>query len=280
MEKKPDWLKIKINPGENYLSIKEIMRNRSLHTVCEEARCPNIFECWEQRTATFMILGKTCTRACRFCAVDTGIPGLPDSQEGERVAEVALSMGLRYAVITSVARDDLPDGGASAFVETIKAMRERLPLCRIEVLIPDFAGDRASLQKVVRAKPDVLNHNIETVERLTHRIRSKATYKRSLALLKEVKEMNPNMHTKSGIMVGLGETVEELLVAMEDLRKSGVNILTLGQYLQPGPTYVKVERYYPPEEFLKLKEEAIKMGFSSVQSGPLVRSSYRAHEQI
>lgn len=279
MEKRPDWLKIKINPGENYLSIKEIMRDRSLHTVCEEARCPNIFECWEQRTATFMILGKICTRACRFCAVDTGIPGLPDPQEGERVADVAKSMGLRYAVITSVARDDLPDGGAFAFVHTIQALRERLPLCRVEVLIPDFAGEMASLQKVVNAKPDVLNHNIETVERLTSRIRAKATYERSLSLLKQAKEMNPNMHTKSGIMVGLGETFSELLVAMEDLRKSGVNILTLGQYLQPGPTFAKVERYYPPEEFLQLKEEALNMGFSFVQSGPLVRSSYRAHEQ-
>lgn len=279
MKAKPDWLKIRVTQGENYLTIKNNMRNKSLHTVCEEANCPNIFECWENRTATFMILGKTCTRACRFCAVDTGIPLPWDPEEGERVAEVAASMGVQYIVITSVARDDLPDGGARGFVETIQAIRKRLPFCRIEVLIPDFNGDVHSLQKVLEAKPDVLNHNIETVRRLTGRIRSKATYDRTLTLLKNSKEIAPGIPTKSSLMVGVGETYEEILETMDDLRSVKVDILTIGQYLQPGPTYVKVEKYYHPDEFAKLKEEGVKRGFTSVQSGPLVRSSYRAHEQ-
>lgn len=279
MKAKPDWLKIKVKQGENYLTIKNSMRNKSLHTVCEEANCPNIFECWENRTATFMILGKKCTRACRFCAVDTDRPLPRDLEEGERVGEVAESMGVQYVVITSVARDDLPDGGASAFVETIQAIRRRLPLCGIEVLIPDFNGDLSSLQKVLDAKPDVLNHNIETVRRLTKGIRSKATYERTLTLLKNSKELAPSILTKSSLMVGLGETYEELLETMDDLRSVNVDILTIGQYLQPGPTYVDVERYYHPDEFEKLKEEGKKRGFTFIQSGPLVRSSYRAHEQ-
>ncbi|HBI04169.1 MAG TPA: lipoyl synthase [Paenibacillaceae bacterium] len=279
MKAKPDWLKIRVKQGDNYLTIKNNMRNHSLHTVCEEANCPNIYECWENRTATFMILGKTCTRACRFCAVDTGRPLPRDPEEAEHVAEVAESMGIQYVVITSVARDDLPDGGASGFVETIQAIRRRIPLCRIEVLIPDFNGDIRSLQSVLDAKPDVLNHNIETVRRLTGRIRSKATYERTLALLKNSKGLYPRIPTKSSLMIGVGETYEELLETMDDLRKVNVDILTIGQYLQPGPTYVNVEKYYHPDEFEKLKEEGRKRGFTSVQSGPLVRSSYRAHEQ-
>lgn len=278
MKEKPHWLKIKVKQGENYLSIKNSMRNHFLHTVCEEANCPNIFECWENKTATFMILGKTCTRACRFCAVATGKPLPRDPEEGERVAEVAESMGVTYVVITSVARDDLPDGGASGFVETIQAIRRRLPFCRVEVLIPDFNGNVQSLQKVMEAKPDVLNHNIETVRRLTGRIRSRATYDRTLELLRNAKKINPDIPTKSSIMVGLGETYEEILETMDDLRAVNVDILTIGQYLQPGPQYAKVEKYYHPDEFGQLKEEALKRGFAFVQSGPLVRSSYRANE--
>lgn len=278
MKEKPHWLKIKVKQGENYLSIKNSMRNHFLHTVCEEANCPNIFECWENKTATFMILGKTCTRACRFCAVATGEPLPRDPEEGERVAEVAESMGVTYVVITSVARDDLPDGGASGFVETIQAIRRRLPFCRVEVLIPDFNGNVQSLQKVMEAKPDVLNHNIETVRRLTGRIRSRATYDRTLELLRNAKKINPDIPTKSSIMVGLGETYEEILETMDDLRAVNVDILTIGQYLQPGPQYAKVEKYYHPDEFGQLKEEALKRGFAFVQSGPLVRSSYRANE--
>lgn len=278
MEKKPDWLKIKVKQGDNYLAIKEMMRDTSLHTVCEEARCPNIYECWEHRTATFMILGKTCTRACRFCAVSTGIPDSRDPQEGERVAEVAESMGIRYAVVTSVARDDLADGGAAGFAETIIAIHDRIPECQVEVLIPDFAGDTEALQTVLSAKPDVLNHNIETVRRMTPKIRAKATYDCSLSLLKKAKEIEPSIPTKTGMMVGVGETKEELLETMDDLRRAGVEILTIGQYLQPGPAHFPVEKYYHPDEFAWLKEEALKRGFSFVQSGPLVRSSYRAHE--
>jgi len=278
VKEKPHWLKIKVKQGENYLSIKNSMRNHFLHTVCEEANCPNIFECWENKTATFMILGKTCTRACRFCAVATGKPLPRDPEEGERVAEVAESMGVTYVVITSVARDDLPDGGASGFVETIQAIRRRLPFCRVEVLIPDFNGNVQSLQKVMEAKPDVLNHNIETVRRLTGRIRSRATYDRTLELLRNAKKINPDIPTKSSIMVGLGETYEEILETMDDLRAVNVDILTIGQYLQPGPQYAKVEKYYHPDEFGQLKEEALKRGFAFVQSGPLVRSSYRANE--
>jgi len=278
VKEKPHWLKIKVKQGENYLSIKNSMRNHFLHTVCEEANCPNIFECWENKTATFMILGKTCTRACRFCAVATGKPLPRDPEEGERVAEVAESMGVTYVVITSVARDDLHDGGASGFVETIQAIRRRLPFCRVEVLIPDFNGNVQSLQKVMEAKPDVLNHNIETVRRLTGRIRSRATYDRTLELLRNAKKINPDIPTKSSIMVGLGETYEEILETMDDLRAVNVDILTIGQYLQPGPQYAKVEKYYHPDEFGQLKEEALKRGFAFVQSGPLVRSSYRANE--
>ncbi|MUT68032.1 lipoyl synthase [Paenibacillus sp. NEAU-GSW1] len=276
---KPDWLRIKLSTDGNFSEIKDMMRTKTLHTVCEEARCPNIYECWSNRTATFMILGDICTRACRFCAVKTGLPTELDLQEPERVAEAAEQMGLRHCVITSVARDDLGDGGASIFAGSIKAIRERMPFCRVEVLIPDFLGNRDALQVVMDAKPDILNHNIETVERLSDRVRARAKYKRSLELLKRAKEMNPKIPTKSSIMLGVGETFEEVLQAMDDLRAVDCNILTLGQYLQPTPNHMRIERYVHPDEFAKLKEEGLKRGFRHVESGPLVRSSYHAHEQ-
>jgi lipoate synthase len=277
--KKPDWLKIKLTTDGNYAEIKDMMRTKTLHTVCEEARCPNIYECWANRTATFMILGDICTRACRFCAVKTGLPTELDLQEPERVAEAAEQMGLRHCVVTSVARDDLADGGASIFAGTIRAIRERMPFCRVEVLIPDFMGNADSLQVVMDAKPDILNHNIETVERMSNRVRAKAKYRRSLELLKRAKEMNPKIPTKSSIMLGVGETYEEVLQAMDDLRAVDCNILTLGQYLQPTPNHMPIERYVHPDEFKSLKEEGYKRGFRHVESGPLVRSSYHAHEQ-
>ncbi|MCK9860331.1 lipoyl synthase [Paenibacillus sp. ATY16] len=277
--KKPDWLKIKLTTEGNYTEIKDMMRTKTLHTVCEEARCPNIYECWANRTATFMILGDICTRACRFCAVKTGLPTELDLQEPERVAEAAEQMGLRHCVVTSVARDDLADGGASIFAGTIKAIRERMPFTRVEVLIPDFMGNEESLKIVMDAKPDILNHNIETVERMSNRVRAKAKYRRSLELLRRAKEMNPKIPTKSSIMLGVGETYEEVLQAMDDLRAVDCNILTLGQYLQPTPNHMPIERYVHPDEFKSLKEEGYKRGFRHVESGPLVRSSYHAHEQ-
>ncbi|WP_127490902.1 lipoyl synthase [Paenibacillus glycanilyticus] len=277
--KKPDWLKIKLTTEGNYTEIKDMMRTKTLHTVCEEARCPNIYECWSNRTATFMILGDICTRACRFCAVKTGLPTELDLQEPERVAEAAEQMGLRHCVVTSVARDDLADGGASIFAGTIKAIRERMPFTRVEVLIPDFMGNEESLKIVMDAKPDILNHNIETVERMSNRVRAKAKYRRSLELLRRAKEMNPKIPTKSSIMLGVGETYEEVLQAMDDLRAVDCNILTLGQYLQPTPNHMPIERYVHPDEFKSLKEEGYKRGFRHVESGPLVRSSYHAHEQ-
>ncbi|MFC5702870.1 lipoyl synthase [Cohnella faecalis] len=279
-EPKPDWLRIKLTTGDSYKEIKDMMRTKTLHTVCEEARCPNIYECWANRTATFMILGDICTRACRFCAVKTGLPTELDLQEPERVAEAAEQMGLRHCVVTSVARDDLKDGGASIFAATIHAIRARMPLCSVEVLIPDFLGDEASLRIVMDAKPDILNHNIETVERLSDRVRAKAKYSRSLELLRRAKEMQPQIPTKSSIMLGVGETIEEVHQAMDDLRAVDVDILTLGQYLQPSSTHLNVERYVHPDEFAELKIVGKSKGFSSVESAPLVRSSYHAHEQV
>lgn len=278
--RKPDWLRIKLTTDGNYAEIKDMMRSKTLHSVCEEARCPNIYECWANRTATFMILGDICTRACRFCAVKTGLPTELDLQEPERVAEAAEQMGLRHCVVTSVARDDLKDGGASIFAETIRAIRRRLPLCSVEVLIPDFLGSRESLQIVMDANPDILNHNIETVERLSDRVRARAKYKRSIELLRQAKEMKPNIPTKSSIMLGVGEEWDEIIQAMDDLRAVDCNILTLGQYLQPTPNHLEVVRYVHPDEFTQLKEEGLKRGFSHVESGPLVRSSYHAHEQV
>lgn len=276
---KPDWLRIKLTTGGNYSEIKDMMRSKTLHTVCEEARCPNIYECWSNRTATFMILGDICTRACRFCAVNTGLPTELDLQEPERVAEAAEQMDLRHCVVTSVARDDLADGGASIFAATIKAIRKRLPFCRVEVLIPDFMGNWDALQIVMDANPDILNHNIETVRRMSDRVRAKAKYERSLELLKRAKEMKPKIPTKSSIMLGVGEQWDEILQAMDDLRAVECNILTLGQYLQPTPKHLPIERYVHPDEFAQLKQEGLKRGFRHVESGPLVRSSYHAHEQ-
>jgi lipoyl synthase len=279
-ERKPEWLKIRLNTNENYQELKKMMRSKTLHTVCEEARCPNIFECWANRTATFMILGDICTRACRFCAVKTGLPTELDWQEPERVAEAVEQMGVRYAVVTSVARDDLKDGGAAIFAATIKAIRKRNPFTSVEVLIPDFMGNWDALKVVMDAKPDVLNHNIETVRRRSDRVRSKAKYDRSLELLKRAKEMQPQIPTKSSIMVGVGETFDEVVEAMQDLRAHDVDIVTIGQYLQPTKKHLKIDRYYTPEEFKQLKEIGLRLGFSHVESGPLVRSSYHAHEQM
>lgn len=279
--RKPEWLKIKLNTNDSYTDLKKMMRQESLHTVCEEAKCPNIHECWAVRkTATFMILGSVCTRGCRFCAVTTGMPTEVDLQEPERVAESVEKMGLRHCVITMVARDDLADGGAAILAETVKAIHRRVPSCTVEVLPSDMKGDYESLHQLMDAKPDIFNHNIETVERLTPRVRSKATYERSLQLLKRVKEISPNTPTKSSIMVGLGETKEELLQAMDDLRAHDVDIMTIGQYLQPTKNHLQVERYLHPDEFAELKEIALQKGFKHCESGPLVRSSYHADEQV
>ncbi|WP_261306298.1 lipoyl synthase [Paenibacillus andongensis] len=280
LERKPDWLKINLKTDENFKEIKSMMRSKTLHTVCEEAKCPNIHECWANRTATFMILGDICTRACRFCAVKTGLPTELDLEEPERVADAALQMGLRHCVVTSVARDDLADGGAMIFAETIKAIRRKLPMCTVEVLIPDFLGREESLATVLEAKPDILNHNMETVERMSDRVRSKAKYRRSLELLERSKRIAPNIPTKSSVMIGVGEEWDELLQTMEDLRAVGCDIMTIGQYLQPSTTHLAVAKYYTPEQFAMLKEEGMKRGFKHVESGPLVRSSYHAHEQV
>jgi len=277
--KKPDWLRIKLATDGNFAEIKNMMRSKTLHTVCEEARCPNIYECWANRTATFMILGDICTRACRFCAVKTGMPTELDLDEPERVAEAAEQMGLQHCVITSVARDDLKDGGASIFAASVHAIRKRMPFCRVEVLIPDFLGNQEALQIVMDANPDILNHNVETVERLSDRVRARAKYSRTMELLRRAKEMKPNIPTKSSIMLGVGEEWDEILQTMDDLRAQDVNILTLGQYLQPSPTHLPIVRYVHPDEFAKLKEEGLKRGFRHVESAPLVRSSYHAHEQ-
>lgn len=279
--RKPEWLKIKLNTNKNYTGLKKMMREKNLHTVCEEARCPNIHECWAVRkTATFMILGRVCTRGCRFCAVQTGLPTEIDWQEPERVAESVEIMGLRHAVVTAVARDDLKDGGAGVFAETVKAIHERNPGTTVEVLPSDMKGDYESLHTLMDAKPDIFNHNIETVRRLTPTVRSKATYDRSLMLLKRVKEIAPDVPTKSSIMVGLGETKEEIIEAMDDLLEHNVDILTIGQYLQPTRNHLKVERYYEPREFAELRKIAFQKGFQHCQAGPLVRSSYHADEQV
>jgi lipoic acid synthetase len=280
LERKPEWLKIKLTTGENFKELKNMMRDKTLHTVCEEAKCPNIHECWANRTATFMILGDICTRACRFCAVNSGLPTELDLGEPERVAEAAEQMGLKHVVVTSVARDDLADGGSSIFAATIRAIRKRMPMCGVEVLIPDFLGNIDALKTVLDAKPDILNHNIETVERLSDKVRSKAKYSRTLELLARSKQIAPSIPTKASIMLGLGEETAEILQTMDDLRASGCNIMTIGQYLQPSVKHLKVKKYYTPDEFAELKIEGMKRGFSHVESGPLVRSSYHAHEQV
>ena len=266
--------------GENFKELKQLVNARRLHTVCEEAKCPNIFDCWSRRTATFMILGDVCTRACRFCAVTSGRPVELDIGEPLRVAESVAQLGLRHAVITSVDRDDLADGGAGMFARTIKAIRRRSPATTIEVLTPDFQGDLAAVQTVVEARPDIFNHNTETVPRLYARIRPKAVYANSLALLQHVKRLAPEMVTKSGLMVGLGETEDELLDVFRNMRAHDIDVLTVGQYLRPSKKHADVARYYRPEEFVQLKQQAMEMGFAHVEAGPMVRSSYHADEQV
>ncbi|NGY83962.1 lipoyl synthase [Bacillus megaterium] len=279
--RKPEWLKIKLNTNENYTGLKKMMREKNLHTVCEEARCPNIHECWAvRRTATFMILGEVCTHACRFCAVKTGLPTELDLEEPERVADSVQLMNLKHAVITVVARDDLKDGGASVLAETIRAIRRKNPFTTIEVLPSDMGGVEENLRIVMDARPDILNHNIETVRSLTPRVRARAKYERSLEFLRRAKEMQPDIPTKSSIMLGLGETKEEIIETMDDLRANNVDIMTLGQYLQPTKKHIKVQKYYHPNEFEELKEIALSKGFSHVEAGPLVRSSYHADEQV
>lgn len=279
--RKPDWLKIKLNTNKNYTDLKKMMREKDLHTVCEEARCPNIHECWaERRTATFMILGDTCTRACRFCAIKTGLPTHFDKDEPNRIAESVKAMNLKHVVITAVARDDLKDGGSGIFAETIRRTREVNPYTTIEVLPSDMGGVYENLKTLMDAKPDILNHNIETVERLTPRVRAKAKYRRSLELLQRAKEMYPEIPTKSSIMVGLGETLEEIHQTMDDLLEHKVDIMTIGQYLQPTRKHLKVQKYYSPLEFGKMAKVAREKGFTHCQAGPMVRSSYHADEQV
>jgi lipoyl synthase len=276
---RPDWLKVRWPTGPSYTRLHELMRSKSLHTVCEEARCPNMGECWNRGTATFMILGDTCTRSCGFCAVKTGRPETLDLDEPKRVAMAVQQMGLRHAVVTSVNRDELPDGGAGIFAETIRWIRRLSPGTTIEVLTPDFKGDRPALQTVMAAAPEIFNHNTETVPRLYRRVRPQADYQQSLRVLREAKEIDPHARTKSGLMVGLGETPEELLQVFQDIADQGVDILTVGQYLQPTGQHLPIDRYWHPDEFAELKEAALAMGFHHVEAGPLVRSSYHAEEQ-
>jgi len=276
--RRPDWLRVKIPSGEQYLRLKELMERHRLHTVCEEARCPNMGECWNAGTATFMILGDVCTRSCGFCAVKTGRPHVLDREEPARVAEAIRIMNVRHAVITSVNRDELEDGGAGIFAETIRAAREARPGVTIEVLIPDFQGDADALQTVVDAHPDILNHNTETIPRLYPAVRPQAKYARSLELLDRAKRAG--MVTKSGLMLGLGETNEEVLEVLSDLRAVSCDIVTLGQYLQPGKDHLPVVRFVHPQEFAMLRERGIAMGFRHIESGPLVRSSYHAAMHI
>jgi lipoyl synthase len=276
---KPDWLRAKAPVGDNFHNLKKLARGLGLHTVCESAQCPNIGECWNHKTATFMLLGDICTRRCGFCAVPKGRPEPIDWDEPRRVAEAVVTLGLKHAVITSVNRDDDNVGGAKIFAETIREIRELVPDCRVEVLIPDFQGLEEPLRIVLEAKPNVLNHNTESVPRLYRVVRSGARYQRTLDLLANAKKWDPDMVTKSGVMVGLGETTEELIEVFRDLGSRGVDILTVGQYLRPSKDHLPMARFYAPEEFVFLKEQALNFGFKHVESGPMVRSSYHAHEQ-
>ena len=275
----PPWLKAKMPGGPNYLELRDLLRGNELHTVCEEAHCPNIGECWERRTATFMVLGDICTRACSYCAVTSGRPTGLDLQEPVRLADTVVRMGLKYAVITSVNRDDLPDGGAFIFAQCIHQIRKRLPTCKVEVLVPDFCGNWDALATVMAAEPDTLNHNIETVRRVFPRVRPKGDYDQSLELLARVKSENSTAVTKSGMMVGLGETWDEIIETMQDLRSVDCELLTIGQYLRPSDKHVALSRWYTSEEFEELGREGYALGFRHVASGPLVRSSYHADEQ-
>ena len=274
----PSWFKVSAKTGPDYLEIKQTLERLDLHTICEEARCPNRWECWNARTATFLILGDICTRRCHYCSVETGRPFPIDEAEPSRVAEAVHALGLRHAVITSVNRDELPDGGASVFAETIRQTRRLNPTCTIEVLIPDFEGNAAALAIVCAEKPDILNHNIETVQRLFPSIRPQGKYQRSIDLLARAKQHR--LKTKSGLILGMGETLDEARVVMRDLRTVHCDIITIGQYLQPTKDHLPVARYYDPSEFALLKKEAFAMGFTHIESGPLVRSSYHAEQQI
>jgi lipoyl synthase len=277
---RPEWLKVRLPMGPQYETLRRLMRSKSLHTVCEEAHCPNMAECWGAGTATFMILGDTCTRSCGFCAVKTGRPGIVDLDEPARVGAAVAQMALGHAVVTSVNRDELPDGGASLFAATIQEIRTQSPGTTVEVLIPDFTGDPSALDTVLAERPEILNHNVETVERLYPRVRPQARYPRSLEVLRRTKERAPDLVCKSGIMVGLGETHDEVLKTMRDIAAQGTDVLTIGQYLRPSPTHLPIERYWTPEEFGMLRDAGMTMGFRHVESGPLVRSSYHAERHV
>ncbi len=278
--KRPNWLRVKLPQGKEYHRLKNILRSANLHTVCEEAICPNMGECFGQGTATFLILGDVCTRRCNFCAVTKGYPSTLDEDEPEKIARVVKQIGLRHVVITSVTRDDLPDGGAEIYARTIRSIRTHNPTCTIEVLIPDFKGSEEALGIVLRECPDILNHNLETVPGLYPDVRPQADYELSLGLLEKAKVINPNCTTKSGLILGMGEEYDDIIDVMNDLRAVDCDILTIGQYLRPGKGYIPIKRYYHPEEFERLKYEGEKMGFKHVESGPLVRSSYHAAEQF
>jgi lipoic acid synthetase len=279
-ERKPGWLKVKAPGGPNYLRLKHLMRELDLHTVCEEAHCPNVGECWEHGTATFMILGDVCTRNCAYCAVAHGRPPKFDAAEPERVARAVAEMQLQHAVITSVDRDDLRDFGAWAFAETIRQIHERSPDCSVEVLVPDFQGNEDSIRAVLEARPEIYNHNTETVPRLYKRARPGGRYPRVLDIFRFVKKNAPDIPTKTGMILGMGETIEEVVAVMRDLRSVDVDILTLGQYLRPSDSHIVLDRYYTPQEFRQLYDIGMEMGFRHVESGPLVRSSYHAWEQV
>jgi lipoic acid synthetase len=274
--KRPDWLKVKLPTGDNYSEVRNLMHEKKLNTVCEEAKCPNIAECWNHRTATFMILGDTCTRSCGFCNVKVGLPTELDLEEPRRVVDAIKQLGLRHAVITSVNRDELEDGGASIFKECVRLLRKEKPDCTVEILIPDFKGEENAFETIMLYQPDILNHNLETVKRLYHAVRPQAKYERSLNLIKWFK--SKGLKTKSGIMVGIGETPEEVLELMSDLYSHGCDIMTIGQYLQPTKMHLPVDRFVTPDEFKMYKEEGLKTGFKIVESSPLVRSSYHADE--
>jgi lipoic acid synthetase len=278
-QRKPEWLKVRIPASEGYSRLKKLMRSQGLHTVCEEAMCPNIGECWHRGTATFLLMGDICTRSCGFCHIKTARPQTLDEDEPRRVAESVAAMNLNHCVLTSVNRDELPNGGAHIFANTIREIRQRLPGCTIEVLIPDFKGDRAALQEVMDARPEILNHNTETVPRLYRTVRPQANYQRSLNVLAWAKEVDPGTVSKTGIMVGLGETKEEVLAVMRDLRDYNVDILTIGQYLRPSSLHLPIYRYVHPDEFQEFHDVGMEMGFQWVESGPLVRSSYHAEGQ-
>jgi len=274
----PDWLKVKIGGGEQYQRVKTLLRNSKLHTICEEAKCPNIAECFGNGTAVFLILGDICTRGCHYCNVTHGTPGVVNEEEPDAIAESVETLGLKYVVVTSVTRDDLPDGGAHVFFKTITAIKQRNSTCKVEVLVPDFQGSYQALHTVLEAHPDVFNHNIEVVEQLFPHIRPQGNYQTSLGLLQAAKEFDAHLITKSGLMVGLGEDTEQIITTMKDLRAASVDALTLGQYLQPTRNHADIKKYYTPEEFHELKTIALDLGFTHVESGPLVRSSYHAEK--